>query len=312
MVRYLPNCHNEFATFVHGTKAAAQFSGAIHAGTVHTYKDQRCTPDNIDWQAPKEEITPWQAEWNVLLDAIRNDRPHNEAKRAALSNLADIMGRAAMHSGKIDHLGPGPGLELPVVPEHRHAWTRTPSRRSRPTTRAATRCPCPASGRRSRGNDARKVVVTLRRDDLSSRRSVDDYGEEPRMTKTVRWGVIGLGWFGEVHAEALVHDAGHRVGGPVHAPAAAAGRGRRPLPRRQAVHQLPATCWPIRTSTWSASPRTSTTTATSPSTPCAAASTCSWKSRWRRPWPTATRSWRRPARRRASSWSGTSAASTRA
>ena len=37
----------------------------------------------------------------MLLDAIRKDRPHNEAKRAALSNLADIMGRAAVHSGKI-------------------------------------------------------------------------------------------------------------------------------------------------------------------------------------------------------------------
>jgi hypothetical protein len=101
VVRYLPNCHNEFDTFIHGTKCAAQFSGAIHAGTVHTYKDQRCTPDNIDWRAPKEDITPWQAEWNVLLDAIRRDLPHNEAKRAALSNLADIMGRAATHSGKI-------------------------------------------------------------------------------------------------------------------------------------------------------------------------------------------------------------------
>ncbi|MCL5098101.1 MAG: gfo/Idh/MocA family oxidoreductase [Candidatus Omnitrophica bacterium] len=101
VVRYLPNCHNEFATLIHGTKCAAQFSGNVHAGTVHTYKDQRCSPDNIDWEAEKETITPWQAEWNVLLDAIRNDRPHNEAKRAALSNLADIMGRAAVHSGKI-------------------------------------------------------------------------------------------------------------------------------------------------------------------------------------------------------------------
>jgi len=101
VVRYLPKCHNQFDTFVHGTKCAAQFSGNIHAGTVHIYKDQRCTPDNIVWKAPKEEITPWQAEWNVLLDAIRKDRPHNEAKRAALSNLADIMGRAAVHSGKI-------------------------------------------------------------------------------------------------------------------------------------------------------------------------------------------------------------------
>ena len=101
VVRYLPNCYTEFATYVHGAKRAAQFSGHFHAGTVHTYKDQRISADNIDWKAPKEKITPWQAEWNVLLDAIRNDRPHNEAKRAALTNLADIMGRAAVHSGKI-------------------------------------------------------------------------------------------------------------------------------------------------------------------------------------------------------------------
>ena len=32
VVRYLMNCHNEFATYVHGTKCAAQFSGNIHAG----------------------------------------------------------------------------------------------------------------------------------------------------------------------------------------------------------------------------------------------------------------------------------------
>ncbi len=101
VVRYLPNCHNEFATYVHGTKCAAQFSGSIHAGTVIIYKDQRIAPDNIAWQAPKETVTPWQAEWIALLDAIRRDLPHNEARRAALANLADIMGRAAVHSGKI-------------------------------------------------------------------------------------------------------------------------------------------------------------------------------------------------------------------
>jgi predicted dehydrogenase len=101
VVRYLRNCHNEFATYIHGTKCAAQFSGNIHAGTVRIYKDQRIHPDNVVWEAPKEQLTPWQAEWNVLLEAIRNDRPHNEARRAALSNLADIMGRAAIHSGKI-------------------------------------------------------------------------------------------------------------------------------------------------------------------------------------------------------------------
>jgi len=101
VVRYLPRCHNEFATYVHGTKCAAQFSGDVHAGTVQTYKDQRMTRENLDWRAEKEPFNPWQAEWNVLLDAIREDKPHNEAKRAALSNLADIMGRAAVHMGKI-------------------------------------------------------------------------------------------------------------------------------------------------------------------------------------------------------------------
>jgi predicted dehydrogenase len=101
VVRYLPNCHNQFATYIHGTRCAAQFSGNIHAGTVRIYKDQRIERDNIQWEAPPEPCTPWQAEWNVLLDNIRNDRPQNEALRAAESNLADLMGRAAVHSGQM-------------------------------------------------------------------------------------------------------------------------------------------------------------------------------------------------------------------
>ncbi|NUQ63463.1 MAG: Gfo/Idh/MocA family oxidoreductase [Pirellulales bacterium] len=99
--RYLPNCHNEFATYVHGTKCAAQFC-VWGASPIHTrtYKDQRITADNIAWNS-EPEVNPWQAEWNVLLDAIRRDRPHNEAQRAAYADLASIMGRAAVHSGKI-------------------------------------------------------------------------------------------------------------------------------------------------------------------------------------------------------------------
>jgi predicted dehydrogenase len=125
VVRYLPNCYTEFATFVHGTERAAQFSGTVHSGTCHIYKDQRCAPvkvsakynpksgqyeyseeartkrDDILWRAPKENYTCWQAEWNVLLDSIRRDQPQNEAERAAYSNLTGLMGRAAMHMGRI-------------------------------------------------------------------------------------------------------------------------------------------------------------------------------------------------------------------
>ncbi len=99
--RYIPNCFNDFSTYVHGTKCAAKFSGNIHAPTSQLYKDQRIAAENVAWKPEKERVNPWQAEWNVLLSAIRNDHPHNEARRAALSNLGAIMGRAAVHTGKI-------------------------------------------------------------------------------------------------------------------------------------------------------------------------------------------------------------------
>jgi predicted dehydrogenase len=99
--RYIPNCYDDFGTYVHGTKCAAKFSGNIHAPTSWLYKDQRTEQSNLAWRAPKETVNPWQAEWDVLLSAIRNNKPHNEARRAALSNLGAIMGRAAVHSGKI-------------------------------------------------------------------------------------------------------------------------------------------------------------------------------------------------------------------
>ncbi|HOX55647.1 MAG TPA: gfo/Idh/MocA family oxidoreductase [Candidatus Paceibacterota bacterium] len=99
--RCLTNCHTDFATYIHGTKCAAQFSGNIHAPTTHIYKDQRTERSNLAWRAPKETVNPWQAEWDVLLSAIRQNKPHNETRRAALSNLGSIMGRAAVHTGKI-------------------------------------------------------------------------------------------------------------------------------------------------------------------------------------------------------------------
>jgi len=105
--RAMSQCYNDFATFVHGTKCAAQFSGNIHAPTVQIYKDQRTDKDSpatggqVVWQPEKEKESPYQVEWDVLLDAIRRDKPHNEVKRAALANLTSIMGRAAVHCGKI-------------------------------------------------------------------------------------------------------------------------------------------------------------------------------------------------------------------
>lgn len=100
--RFITNTHSEFDTFIHGTKCAAQFSGSVHAPKVQIFKNQRTTSgDNVAWRPGKESESPYQVEWNELLRAIRSDKKHNEVQRSAYSNLAAIMGRAAVHSGKI-------------------------------------------------------------------------------------------------------------------------------------------------------------------------------------------------------------------
>jgi len=98
--RRIRKCRNEFATFIHGTKCAAQFSGQTHRATVHMFKDQRIDKGNISWTPTKDRYSPWQYEWNKFIASIRNDRPHNELKRAVYSDLTSLMGRAACHTGQ--------------------------------------------------------------------------------------------------------------------------------------------------------------------------------------------------------------------
>jgi len=93
------NARTEFATFIHGTKRAAQFSGQTHRATVHEFKDQRIGRDHISWTPPADEHSPWQYEWNHFIEAIRKDLPYNEARRAVYSDFASLMGRAATHTG---------------------------------------------------------------------------------------------------------------------------------------------------------------------------------------------------------------------
>ncbi len=99
-VRYVANTQSHFATYVHGSKKAAQFCGNTHAVDVEIYKDQNTTRTNIEWRAPQEKHTVWQNQWNDFLEAIRPNKSFNQATRAAHSNLAAIMGRAAMHMGR--------------------------------------------------------------------------------------------------------------------------------------------------------------------------------------------------------------------
>ena len=99
--RRMNHASSDFATYVHGTKCAAQFSGQTHAATVHLFKDQRINSGNIAWTPSKDQSSPWQYEWNDFIESIRKDRPHNELKRGVYSDFTALMGRAACHTGQI-------------------------------------------------------------------------------------------------------------------------------------------------------------------------------------------------------------------
>jgi len=92
--------HQEFATFVHGSKKAGQFSGNIHKATVHMFKDRTIAKNNIAWSPTPDAKSPWEYEWINFVDSIRNDKPHNEAKRAVYADYASLMGRAAAHTNQ--------------------------------------------------------------------------------------------------------------------------------------------------------------------------------------------------------------------
>lgn len=93
--------HSEFATFVHGSKRAAQFSGNVHQATVHLFNDHRIDTNNIAWSPTDDAETPWDYEWIDFINSIRHDKPHNEAKRAVYADYASLMGRAAVHMNQI-------------------------------------------------------------------------------------------------------------------------------------------------------------------------------------------------------------------
>ncbi|MDB5391403.1 MAG: oxidoreductase domain protein [Planctomycetaceae bacterium] len=95
-------CHQEFATYVHGTKGCAVVSQAGHAPSkARIYKGQKFDKENLAWSFPPPEPNPYQLEWDHLIAAIRSNTPYNEAERGAKASLVTSMGRMAAHTGQV-------------------------------------------------------------------------------------------------------------------------------------------------------------------------------------------------------------------
>jgi predicted dehydrogenase len=110
--RVMPGCHDEFSSYVHGAKGSAVVSTSAHTpGRVRIYKGQSMprlkgnqpvpNDPNLVWAYPQPEKTPYQFEWDDLVEAIRQDKPYNEARRGAEASLVTSMGRMAAHTGNI-------------------------------------------------------------------------------------------------------------------------------------------------------------------------------------------------------------------
>jgi predicted dehydrogenase len=97
--RGMNGCWGEYADYAHGTKGSAVLMTNLAEPSPKIYKGQTMAKEDLVWRYGGGDINPYVAEWQVLLDAIRQNKPHNEARRAAEANFAGLLGRMAAHSG---------------------------------------------------------------------------------------------------------------------------------------------------------------------------------------------------------------------
>jgi predicted dehydrogenase len=98
--RHMSGCWQEYADYAHGSRGSAVIMATLAEPKPRIYKSQNMVDSETTWQFGAADPNPYHAEWQLLLDAIRNDTKHNEARRAAEADVAALMGRMAVHTGE--------------------------------------------------------------------------------------------------------------------------------------------------------------------------------------------------------------------
>jgi predicted dehydrogenase len=100
--RNITGCHQEFASYAHGSKGSAIISSNSHSpARSRIFKGQKFTRSDVVWAYPQPEPNPYQVEWEDLVHAIRKDKRYNEVRRGAEASLVTAMGRMAAHTGQV-------------------------------------------------------------------------------------------------------------------------------------------------------------------------------------------------------------------
>ena len=116
--RHQPGTWRSVSEHIHGTKGNAEVSGARFFGM---------RGGGEEWRYPRNAPNPdpYQVEHDVLFDAIRNNKPHNEAVNGAHSTMTAILGRMANYSGLEVRWDDAINAQVSIMPE-RYAWDAKP------------------------------------------------------------------------------------------------------------------------------------------------------------------------------------------
>jgi hypothetical protein len=98
--RCMTGTHGIYSSYVHGTKGmavAARRNDYVGPSSIHSA--QNPTPANMLWES-EDSGNPYQNEWDMLIEAIRGDKPFNEVTRGVEASLVASMGRMAAHTGQ--------------------------------------------------------------------------------------------------------------------------------------------------------------------------------------------------------------------
>ncbi len=94
--RQIPGCKNLVAEHIECADGIAELG---------TGSCKLTSGEKQIWATPrrqsKDYISPYQVEWNVIIDRVLRDQPHNEVEYGATSTMTAILGRLATYSGKV-------------------------------------------------------------------------------------------------------------------------------------------------------------------------------------------------------------------
>ncbi|MHC5059398.1 MAG: Gfo/Idh/MocA family oxidoreductase [Planctomycetota bacterium] len=96
--RHIDKAWPHYICTIHGSKGTAVTGEGNYKPKI--YKTWKESKENLLWAFDGPRHTGYQTEHDLLFDAIRNNKPYNEAERSAYAALVGIMGRMATMSGQ--------------------------------------------------------------------------------------------------------------------------------------------------------------------------------------------------------------------